>query len=87
MDLNNLKLAHMEIKVLGGGCKLCERLLKSTKEAAAELNIDTEVLYITDMEQIMQAGIMSTPALIIDGAVASTGRVLKTKEIKKLLEG
>ncbi len=77
----------MEIKVLGGGCKSCEKLLKSTKEAVSELNIDTEVLYITDMEQIMQAGVMSTPALIIDGVIKSTGRVPKTKEIKKMIEG
>ncbi len=77
----------MEIKVLGGGCKSCEKLLKNTNEVASELGIETEVKYITDMDQIMQAGIMSTPALIIDGAVKSTGRVLKTKEIKKLLEG
>ena len=77
----------MEIKVLGGGCKSCEKLLKFTREAVAELNIDTEVLYITDMDQIMQAGVMSTPALIIDGVIKSTGRVPKPKEIKKMLVG
>lgn len=77
----------MEIKVLGGGCKSCEKLLKLTKEAAADLDIDTQVLYITDMEQIMQAGIMSTPALIIDGKIKSTGRVPKLKEIKKMIAG
>lgn len=77
----------MEIKVLGGGCKSCEKLLKFTKEAVAEMGIDTEVLYITDMEQIMQAGILSTPALIIDGKIKSTGRVPKPKEIKKMIAG
>jgi small redox-active disulfide protein 2 len=76
----------MNIKVMGGGCKSCEKLLKLTKEAVAELDIDTEVQYITDMEQIMQAGVMSTPALIVNGVVKSSGRVLKPKEIKKLLE-
>ena len=77
----------MEIKVLGGGCKSCEKMLRYTKEAVNELNIDTEVQYITDMDQIMQAGVMSTPALIIDGKIKSTGRVPKTKEIKKMIEG
>ena len=77
----------MEIKVLGGGCKSCEKLLRFTKDAVSELGIDAQVLYITDMEQIMQAGIMSTPALMIDGVVKSTGKVLKTKEIKKMIEG
>ena len=77
----------MEIKVLGGGCKSCEKLLKNTKEVVSQLGIDAEVKYITDMEQIMQAGIMSTPALIINGVVVSTGRVPKPKEIKKLIEG
>ena len=77
----------MEIKVLGGGCKSCEKLLKNTKEAVSELGIDAKITYITDMELIMQAGIMSTPALIIDSTIKSTGRVLKTKQIKKLLEG
>ena len=77
----------MEIKVLGGGCKSCEKLLKFTKEAVADLDIDTQVLYITDMEQIMQAGVMSTPALIIDGKIKSTGRVPKPKEIKKMIAG
>jgi len=77
----------MEIKVLGGGCKSCEKLLKNTKEAVSELGIDAKITYITDMELIMQAGIMSTPALIIDDVIKSTGRVLKTKQIKKLLEG
>ncbi|MBT3319885.1 MAG: thioredoxin family protein [Clostridia bacterium] len=77
----------MEIKVLGGGCKSCEKMLKFTKEAVSELGIDAQVQYITDMDQIMQAGVMSTPALIIDGVIKSTGRVVKTKEIKKMIEG
>jgi small redox-active disulfide protein 2 len=77
----------MEIKVLGGGCKSCEKVLKFAKEAVSELGLDAQVLYITDMDQIMQAGVMSTPALIIDGVIKSTGRVPKTKEIKKMIEG
>ncbi len=75
----------MNIKVLGAGCKSCEALLNSTKEAVASKGIDTEVEYITDMEKIMSFGVMSMPALIIDGKVVSAGKVLKAKEVEKFL--
>ncbi len=75
----------MNIKVLGAGCKSCEALLNSTKEAVASKGIDTEVEYITDMEKIMSFGVMSMPALMIDGKVVSAGKVLKAKEVEKFL--
>lgn len=75
----------MNIKVLGAGCKSCEALLNSTKEAVANKDIDTEVEYITDMEKVMSYGVMSMPALVIDGKVVSAGKVLKAKEVEKLL--
>ena len=75
----------MNIKVLGGGCCKCESLLEAAKEAVAEKGIDAEIEYITDMAKIMEYGIMSTPALMIDNKVVSMGRVLKTKDIIKLL--
>lgn len=76
----------MNIKVLGGGCKSCEALLKATKEAVEKKGIDAEVEYITDMEKIIRYGIMSMPALIIDEKVVSAGKVLKAKDIEKLLQ-
>lgn len=75
----------MNIKVLGGGCCKCEKLLGAVKEAVAEKGIEAEIEYITDMAKIMEYGIMSTPALMIDNKVVSMGRVLKTKEVIKLL--
>lgn len=75
----------MNIKVLGGGCKNCEMLLKATREAVASKSIEAEVEYVTDWEKIMQYGVMRTPALMIDGKVVSAGRVLKEKEVEKLL--
>ena len=75
----------MNIKVLGGGCKSCEALLASAKEAVAKKGIDAEREYITDMEKIMGFGVMSMPALIIDGKVVSAGKVLKAKEVGKFL--
>ena len=75
----------MNIKVLGGGCCRCENLLAAVKEAVAEKGIEAEIEYITDMAKIMEYGIMSTPALMIDNKVVSMGRVLKEKDIAKLL--
>ncbi len=75
----------MNIKVLGAGCKSCEALLNATKEAVASKGIDTEVEYITDMEKVMNYGVMSMPALVIDGKVVSAGKVLKAKDVEKLL--
>lgn len=75
----------MNIKVLGGGCKCCEAILASVKEAVAVKEIDAEIEYITDMQKIMECGVMSTPALMIDGKIVSAGRAIKTKEIEKIL--
>ena len=75
----------MNIKVLGGGCCKCENLLEAVKEAVAEKGINAGIEYITDMAKIMEYGIMSTPALMVDNKVVSMGRVLKTKEVLKYL--
>ena len=68
-----------------GGCAKCEALLAATKEAIAEKGIEAEIEYITDMAKIMEYGIMSTPALMIDNKVVSMGRVLKAKDVLKYL--
>ena len=75
----------MNIKVLGGGCKCCEAILASVKEAVAAKEINAEIEYITDMEKILEFGVMSTPALMIDGKIVSAGRAIKAKEIENFL--
>ena len=75
----------MNIKVLGGGCRKCENLLEAVKEAVAEKGIEAQIEYITDMPRIMEYGIMSTPALMIDNKVVSMGRALKAKDVLKYL--
>ena len=75
----------MNIKVLGGGCCKCENLLEAVKEAVAEKGIAAEIEYITDMAKIMEYGIMSTPALMVDNKIVSMGRVLKAKVVLKYL--
>ena len=75
----------MNIKVLGGGCKSCETLLRAAKEAVTNKGIDAEIEYITDMEKIMNYGVMSMPALMVDDKIVSAGKVLKAKEVEKYL--
>ena len=76
----------MNVKVLGGGCSKCETLLANAKEAVANAGIEAEVEYITDFAVIGGYGIMSTPALMIDEKIVSMGKVLKTRDIEKLLK-
>jgi len=76
----------MEIKVLGGGCASCKKLYELVQDAVKDADIAADILYITDMAEIMRAGIMSTPALMVNGKVKSTGRVPKAKELRKLIE-
>ncbi|MGN0598070.1 MAG: thioredoxin family protein [Ruminiclostridium sp.] len=73
------------IKVLGAGCKSCHELFENAKKAAAELGLGVEVEYITDMQKIMEYGVMSMPALVVNDKVVSMGKVLKPGEIEKLL--
>lgn len=74
------------IKVLGSGCKSCHALLEAAQEAVHSMGLTMEVEYITDMEKIMQYGVMSMPALVVNEQVASMGKVLKSKEVETLLK-
>ena len=75
----------MEIKVLGSGCATCHKLHESVKQAVAELGTDAQIPYITDIMEIMKAGIMHTPGLIMNGKVKAMGRVPSVKEIKQMI--
>ena len=75
----------MSIKVLGSGCKFCHELYENTKEAVKNIGLSVEVEYVTDLEQVMGYGVMSMPVLVVDEKVASTGKVLKTADVEKLL--
>lgn len=82
---NNSGAAVESIAVLGGGCKSCHTLYENAKAAAEQLGITAEVQYITDLEKIMEYGIMSMPALMVNGKTVASGRVLKPAEIVSLL--
>ena len=76
----------MNIKILGGGCASCKKLYENTKKAVAETGIKADVEYITDMQKIMEYGVMKMPALVANEQVVAMGKVLKPAEIMKLLE-
>ena len=75
----------MKIEVLGPGCKNCESLEKATKEALGQLGVDATLDKITDYGEIVVYGVMSTPALAIDGEVVLSGRVPSVGEVRELL--
>lgn len=76
----------MVIKILGSGCRNCVKLTENTEDALKEAGIEAEVVKVTDFKDIMSYGVMSTPALVIDEQIVSFGKVLKPKEIVKILE-
>jgi small redox-active disulfide protein 2 len=76
----------MTIKVLGSGCPSCKRLYENAKEAANTAGGNIEVKYITDLKEIMETGVMSMPALIINDKVVSMGRVVTAKEIIDMIK-
>lgn len=71
----------MEIKILGVGCPNCKRLEKNTRAALAGLGVEAAVTKVTDMGEIMAYDILSTPGLVIDEKVVSSGRVPNTAQI------
>lgn len=70
------------VKVMGTGCKKCHQLHENALEAASLIDKAIKVEYVTDLAEIAAAGVMSTPALIIDGKVVSAGKVLSVAEIE-----
>lgn len=74
------------VKVLGSGCAKCNQLEAATKAALEQLGLDTTIDHVTDFTQIAAYGVMTTPALVIDGKVVSYGKVLKTEEVVKILQ-
>lgn len=74
------------VKVLGSGCAKCSALEQAAREALAELGMETAIDHVTDFTQIAAYGVMTTPALVVDGKVVSYGKVLKKEEVKALIQ-
>jgi len=76
---------EMKIQILGTGCPKCKKLAENAEAAAKELGIDHELEKVTNINEIMQFGVMMTPALVIDGQVKLVGKAPDVEELKKLL--
>ncbi len=76
----------MKIQILGTGCAKCDKLYKTVQQAVEELGVSAEVEKVTELAQIMAMGVMTTPALAIDGQVKLTGKVPSTDEIKQMIQ-
>lgn len=74
------------VKVLGSGCAKCHALEDAAREALEELGMDPTIDHVTDFAQIAAYGVMTTPALVVDGKVVSYGKVLKKDEAKALIQ-
>ena len=71
----------MKVQILGSGCPKCKLLEQHAREAVAELGIKADIVKVMDTNAIMEMGVMMTPALAIDGAVKSVGKVLTKDQV------
>jgi len=76
----------VRIEVLGAGCKKCHAFAELAEKALAESGVKGEIEHVTDLRRIMGYGVLSTPALVVDGKVRSAGRIPSVEEIKGWLE-
>ncbi len=76
----------MKIEILVTGCPKCKQLEANAKQALEESGKKSEVVKITEIDKIIECGVMSTPAIVIDGEVKASGRIPTAEEIKKWLE-
>ncbi len=77
----------MNIKVLGTGCKACKKLHKEVENVIKEESINAQVEYISDLQEVMNYGVMNVPALVINDKVVSSGKALSKKEIIEVISG
>lgn len=73
------------IQILGTGCPKCKKLTENAETAVKELGVEYEIAKVTDINEIMDFGVMMTPALAVDGEVKVVGKVASVEEIKELL--
>lgn len=74
-----------KIEILGPGCQKCRLLYERTKQAAEELGLECEIEKVTDVEALINYGVMSTPAVVVDGRVKLYGRVPSVPQLKEIL--
>jgi len=74
-----------KIEILGTGCAKCKRLFANVEQAVKDLKITAEVVKVQELDEIVNRGVMLTPALVIDGELVAEGRVPCVDEIKEML--
>ncbi len=77
----------IKIQILGTGCPKCQSTEQVVHKALAELNVQAEVVKVTDINAIVGKGVMWTPALLIDGKLALQGRIPTLEQVKQLIRG
>jgi small redox-active disulfide protein 2 len=75
----------MKIEILGSGCPKCKQLEANARKALEETRKKAEIVKVTDIDEIINRGVMATPAIIIDGKLKASGRIPEVEEIKKWL--
>lgn len=76
----------MEIKVLGPGCPKCKQVEQLVREVAAAAKVEASVEKVTDFQEIMRYGVLSTPAVVVDGRVMVAGRVPSRADVLSWLK-
>lgn len=76
----------IKIQILGTGCGKCTKLYKNTKMAAIESEIEFEIEKVTELKDIMAMGVMTTPALVVDGELKASGQLLSVEQIEEFLK-
>jgi small redox-active disulfide protein 2 len=76
----------MKIEVLGTGCAKCRRLFANVQEAVKGLGVEAEVVKVDSIDQIVERGVLSTPALFIDGRMRMAGRVPTVDELRRIIQ-
>ena len=74
-----------KIQILGTGCAKCKKLAEETENVAKEMNISYQMEKVTELDKIMEFGVMMTPALVVDGEVKVAGKIPKPNAIKEML--
>jgi small redox-active disulfide protein 2 len=75
----------VKIEVLGSGCANCKAVEANAREAVSMAGVEAEIVKVTDYAEIASRGVMSTPGLVIDGQVRSTGRIPSAGDIAEWL--
>ncbi|HEX4955096.1 MAG TPA: thioredoxin family protein [Thermoanaerobaculia bacterium] len=77
----------IKLQILGTGCPKCQLLTEHTERAAHELGLDFEIEKVTEIDRILDFGVIATPALVVDGEIRVSGHVPSTPRLKELLAG